>query len=320
MLARSRDAFASHFELGANLAGALRRVQEAQVRRAKGRALRKLTAQLERTVAAAFVAQGRALVRLLPQVRDRWPTVEALRMRARLDDAGPGAVVGLAEALADADWGPLWREAAAAGDDALEQAIGTAAKAALTEGARSLLLVVAEELLAKYGVSWSLENPTAVSYLAEHGAALVTRIDEATRDDLRRLIAKAMADGRSYDQVADDIMTQFKSYGDPNSYWRFDAARPQQHIASRAHLIAVTEMGNAYEAGEFQAALEMQTAGLTVVKWWSTMGDERVSAGCLENEGDGEIPVDQPHASGDLHPLRFPGCRCTENYDVRVDP
>lgn len=295
---------------------AARCLLEAGHKRDKRKQLARLEKQLEAAAAAALLTQGQALVKRLSRIRDRWPTVEALRLRMALDPAC--AILREGPGLTEDDWGPLWDEAADEGDAALEQAIVEGAKAALQAGAESALALAAKEVLAKYGISWSLENPRAVAYLQAHGAELVSRIDETTRGELRSLITAAMEQGRSYDQLAKDIQTQFRGYGDPNSYWRFDAPRPQGHIDSRAHLIAVTEIGGAYEDGEWQAMQEMQAAGLTVVKWWSTMGDDRVSAGCQENEAEGEIPLDQPHASGDLHPLRFPGCRCTENYDVRT--
>lgn len=292
-------------------------LHEAMARSARERATDALVKRTERRVAQALLRQGQALVKRLPQIKDRWPTVEGLRIWARYGEAADIGEVH--EALRVSDWGPLWDEAADEGDELLEEAIVAAAKAALTAGAESLLGLVAKQTLARLGISWTLDNPRAVAYLEDHGAELVSRIDEATRNDLRSLIDAAMREGRTYDQLAGDIQKQFKAYGDPNSYWRFDAPRPQAHIDSRAHLIAVTEIGEAYEDGEAQAAQELQAAGLPVVKWWSTMGDERVSAGCQENEADGEIPLDQPHSSGHMHPLRFPGCRCTENYDVRAD-
>jgi hypothetical protein len=286
-------------------------LHEALARSARERATDALVKRTERQIAKALLAQGMGLVKRLPAIQGRWAVGEALR---QAQDP-----VEVREALIDADWGPLWDEAAGDGDDLIEEAIVGAAKAALRAGAESLLGVVAKKTLVQYGISWTLENPAAVAYLEAHGAELVSRIDEATRGDLRSLIEAAMREGRTYDQLADDIQKQFQHYGDPDSYWRFDASRPQAHIDSRAHLIAVTEIGEAYEDGELQAAREMQAAGLTVVKWWSTMGDDRVSELCLGNEADGEIPLDEPHTSGHMHPLGHPACRCTENYDVKLE-
>jgi hypothetical protein len=295
-------------EFRQEFAAAAIRLREALARSARERATDALVRRTEPQIARALLVQGLGLVKRLSTIQGRWTTVEA------------GVVPPKKRPWwTEADWGPLWDEAAGEGDDQIESAIVGAAKAALTAGAESALGLIAEQELVKYGISWTLENPAAVAYLEAHGAELVSRIDEATRGDLRSLIEAAMREGRTYDQLAEDIQNQFKGYGDPNSYWRFDAPRPQAHIDSRAHLIAVTEIGEAYEDGEFQASREMQAAGLKMVKWWSTMEDERVSELCLGNAADGEIPLDEPHSSGDMHPLGHPACRCTENYDVKLE-
>ncbi len=299
-------------ELGESFLAAARKLYEGRRKPAKRKAIDALALKAEKPIAAALLAQGRALVKGLAHYKSRFATEEAALIRARVGG------VPLREGLTEDDWDDLWDEAAEAGDELLEATIVEAAKTALTAGAESALALAAKDVLAKYGISWTLDNPRAVAYLTAHGAELVTRIDAATREDIRNLIAKALEEGRSYNQIAQDIITKFKGYGDPNSFWRFDAPRPQKHIESRAHLIAVTEVGEAYESGEWQAMQEMADAGLEVIKWWSTMGDERVSEGCLENEADGEIPLNDPHTSGDMHPLRFPGCRCTELYGVKV--
>lgn len=292
---------------------AARKLHEALARSARERETARLVKAVEREVAKALLAQGRGLVARLAQVRDRWPVEEAIRLVHQVGG------MPLREAFIEDDWGPLWDAAARDGAELLQRAIQAGAKEALAAGAQAALQMAGKELV-RLEISWTLENPRAVAYLAAHGAELVTRIDEATRTDLRSLISAAMSEGRTYDQLAGDIITQFKHYGDPNSYWRFDAPRPQAHIDSRAHLIATTELGEAYEDGQWQGMQELKAAGLQTVKWWSTMGDERVSELCAGNEADGEIPIEQAHASGHMHPLGHPACRCTENYDVRLEP
>ena len=90
----------------------------------------------------------------------------------------------------------------------------------------------------------------------------------------------------------------------------FSERKPQLHIRNRAELIAVTETGNAYEKAAMLQAEALQQAGLPMEKSWNTVGDDRVSDGCQENEDAGWIPIDEPFPSGDMQPLRFPGCRC----------
>ena len=61
-------------------------------------------------------------------------------------------------------------------------------------------------------------------------------------------------------------------------------------------------------------AQDLADHGIEMEKQWSSMKDDKVSDGCNANELDGWIPISQPHSSGDMHPLRFPGCRCDELY------
>lgn len=94
----------------------------------------------------------------------------------------------------------------------------------------------------------------------------------------------------------------------------FAVGRPQEHVESRAHLVAVTEVGDAYEHGNEIVVNDLAAAGLRMEKKWDTIGDGRVSDGCRENEQAGWIPIDEEFPSGDMRPLRFPGCRCTALY------
>ncbi len=290
-------------ELMGDFEAAVGRLVETRKRESKRALQDRLIAAAESKMGAAFALQGRALGRRLPTIRGKFPTVEDLRGQV----AGVKGQAALREALGEDDWGPLWDAAAAVGDDALEAAITETVTAALAAGAEGLL---AELGSAALGISWKLSNPRAVAYVREHGAALVTRIDETTRGDLRSLIERAMAEGRSYDQIAEDIQTQFKHYYEPGSAWAFDAPRPQGHIDSRAHLIAVTETGNAYVEGNWQVGQGLKAAGLAMEKAWLTVGDDRVSEICLGNEAAGWIPMDEDFPSGDEKPLAHPACRC----------
>ena len=99
----------------------------------------------------------------------------------------------------------------------------------------------------------------------------------------------------------------------------FAVGKPQLHIESRAHLIAVTEVGEAYSAGSLAAGEALEEAGVAMEKSWSTVGDDRVSAGCLGNEDAGWIPLNDDFPSGHQRPLRFPGCRCDLLMQAKED-
>lgn len=195
--------------------------------------------------------------------------------------------------------GPL-EAGIAAGAPLMASAIQTGVEAAMLAG-----MSAAVGDLGGIGIAFDLHNPRAVAYLREYGAARVTQISSATRQEMQTLIANMVDDGSSYDQIAREIKRRWQE---------MSIGKPQQHIASRAHLIAVTEAGNAYEHGNLVVVQDMSGIGIQMEKFWQTVGDDRVSDGCAQNEGVGWIPVDEAFPSGDDSPLRFPGCRCTALY------
>lgn len=148
-------------------------------------------------------------------------------------------------------------------------------------------------------------SPEAVSYLQQHGASMVTKIDETTRGYIKTQVQRALDEGWSYNRTAKAITNRYKD---------FAIGKPQLHIQSRAHLVAITEVGNAYEQGGWEVAQYLQSQGLPMEKYWSNVGDDKVSDGCLENTAAGWIPLNDPFPSGHMRPLRFPGCRCGALY------
>lgn len=189
--------------------------------------------------------------------------------------------------------------AVAAGSDDLRQAAERAAGEAWLIGAEDM----ARQL--NIDITFNLDDPAARAYIRRVGADLVTRVDDTTRARLRRLIEDGTHSGWNYNQIAQSIISEFGEMA---------VGRPQQHIDSRAHLIAVTELGNAFEDGSLGAARRMAQMGLEMEKKWLTVGDNRVSDGCRDNQAEGWIPLDQQFRSGHDRPLRFPGCRCTALY------
>lgn len=157
----------------------------------------------------------------------------------------------------------------------------------------------ADDLLAdiKMDISFSLDNPRAVAYIKDYGANLIKGIDETTRNDIKSIVTKAIDEGSSYIAVAKEIKTLFDGYSD-----------------HRTQLIAVTELGNGYQAGSFAAVQEATDTGLTFEKSWLTSNDDRVTDGCRINQSEGWIDQDKAFTSGHMHPLRFPGCRCVCQY------
>lgn len=282
-----------------SFAPALLRLLEATTAAYKRRLLARIERRLERDLRGCFRAQAKQVGRAFKRLAGGWP--RAQQESYRLEEV---------EAI-DADLAALF--AADNSGQAFEAAIGRAARSGLSAGAASVVAQLALDY------SFNLKNPRAVVYLEAHGAELVKKISETTRADIQRIVSYALENGWSYNRTAAAIQRQFRDYYTGDSWWNFDAPRAQLHIDSRAHLIAVTEAGNAYEAGAAIPVDDLQAAGIEMEKYWSSMGDERVSQGCRDNQAQGWIPVDQAHASGHMHPLRFPGCRCDELYRRKGD-
>jgi len=158
-----------------------------------------------------------------------------------------------------------------------------------------------QELGSPLGLVFDLANPRAVQFLEKHGGELITNINNTTRKACHSLIEEGMREGWSYDVLAKALTARYED---------FAVGKPQLHIRSRAHLIAVTEMANGYHEGSYQQGIHLQELGLNLEKVWITSGDDRVSEGCQENESVGYIPFGSEFPSGHLHPPRFPGCRC----------
>lgn len=280
----------------AQLSAAITRVLEAAAHRRKQRTTATIERQLVRALRRAWRAQQGDVLAALATVRSRFPEDDAAAEAGRFTPSG-------SRVLSEADPEDIWDELI---DGALDKsktpmtdALGRSVDAALSAGADSLT-----SQFSLVG-SFTLDNPAAVGYADDYAAEMVTKINQTTRDGLRRIVTEAVGDGWSYDRLADTIKAQFSG---------FDSPKPQQHIRDRATLVAVTEVGNAYEAGTRGMAQQLADAGLAMEKSWLTVGDDRVSDDCQSNTDAGWIAIDDTFPSGDDRPLAHPGCRCTLLY------
>lgn len=276
---------------------ALQGFQEAQRKAAYRRMNERVAVRLEQAMKKAFREQGRLFVQGLRKQLRRF-FAEGFEGHTEFLNAP------LKEALFPSDWLPLWFEVTNKTVRAIAAPIEKTAARSLELGALSKIAEVGMDL------KFDLTNPRAVSYLRDYGAAQVTKINEATRDVLKALITQASNEGWSYNRTAEAIIERFNE---------FTVGKPQEHIDSRAHLVAVTETGNAYAEGNMIVARDLQAAGLELEKSWDTVGDSKVSEGCRGNEAAGWIPLDQAFPSGHQRPLRFPGCRCDLKTRVKKE-
>lgn len=151
-------------------------------------------------------------------------------------------------------------------------------------------------------IGFNLENPRAVAWAYNHAAAQVTKINEATREAINRVIVNAVENGHSYTRTAETLARMF------------------EFSPGRAHRIAVYETGNAYERGKLMAADEIVARGLPMEKRWISAGDSRVRPAHVANHLAMWIPKDArfPGDGADLPPTD-PGCRCSVVWRVAPD-
>lgn len=257
---------------------------EAAVHVRKNLALAVPIAVAKKKLSAAFRVQGTAVVNALVAIRMGFPLAE----------------------VAEPDWQPFFDAALLETLQAFTGPIDELAASSLSLGANAALARL------DIGTSFDLANPRAVSYLRRYGADRVRQINETTRQELRRIIVEGIDQGWGYDRIARAITDRYRE---------FAVGRPQEHIQSRAHLIAVTEAGDAYEAGHLIVAEDLAAGGLPIEKSWLTAGDSRVdTALCAGNAAQGWIPLHQPFQSGHQRPLAHPACRCTLLTRRRGEP
>lgn len=281
------------------LLDALDEFEEAITRGNQRKKMERLIRPLEIAMRKGFREQGSLVARKLRQVKrffaeggdpfkqhDAWMNMQ------------------FSEALPPSEFNKIWAEVTLETVKVFSLPIDAAVAKALEYGGLAMIAELGMQL------KFDLKNPRAVDYLREYGADLVKGINETTRDTLQTLITQAAEEGWSYKRTAEAIIERFEEFG---------VGRPQDHIDSRAHLIAVTETGNAYEEGNRIIAKDLQDAGVEMEKAWDTVEDDKVSAGCQENEAAGWIKIDQAFPSGHQRPLRFPGCRCECRYRRKKD-
>lgn len=268
---------------------------EAVLRTRREQATAKATAKAERAIARAFRAQGRVFLAA-------W---ERRLRRAGLREGPPPPPPPPGDPALALSWEPAFSEAEIATLQLFEEPIQALVEAAIQTGARAAIADLSAD------ISFSLANPRAVAFLEQYGARRVTRINETTRAEIKRIVTRAVQEGWSYNRTAKEITGRFRE---------FAVGKPQLHIDSRAHLVAVTEAGEAYEEGSLEVGQSLRDAGIEMEKKWSNVGDSRVSDGCRANTAAGWIPIDDAFPSGHMRPVRFPGCRCTALYQRKPTP
>lgn len=252
---------------------------EANAALRKRRSLATPERELEAAMATAFAAQRRAFLSRLVVLKGRFPP----------------AVREVAEVV---QWEPLFDEAALETIRVFQGPLDEVTARALASG---MLAAVAD---LSVETSFTLEHPAAVDYLRQRGADSVIGITQTTRNELRTILTQAADEGWSYNRTAKAITERYQRFaGRP--------ARRYRHIRTRAHAVAVFEVGNAYEHGNMLVARDLADAGLSMQKQWLSVGDRRVRPAHRANQAQGWIPLGDAFQDGSKRPPTDSGCRCT---------
>ena len=270
------------------LTGELLVLLEATMRRiSRKAALMPIEHELELALEEAFFRQGEAYIAKFKKLKPWFPP-EELRE------------VWIPTNLSPAELDALWAMIMAGTWTYFEEPMSTAAVKAMLAGKASIVAELNWVGSFELGFDEALLNQIpALTKMQLHS------INRTTQKYINTQIRHAMEEGWSYNRTAKAITARFEE---------FAIGKPQLHIRSRAHLVAVTETGNLYEEAGMQTASAIQGMGLEVEKYWANVGDDRVSDGCLANTAQQWIPLNQPFLSGHMKPLRFPGCRCNAHY------
>lgn len=193
-----------------------------------------------------------------------------------------------------------WKRAGRRGNKRHEKALDKGTSIGLGKGAASAI----NDLNA--GISFNLKDREAIKYLKKLGLRQVKGISKTSLNRIKSLIVNMAEDGASWKEIGksiDGLIKGWKTIG-------------QGTLISRGELIAVTEVGQAYEEGRQIVRRKFEKAGLQTEKAWYAVGDDRVCDICDSAEFDGWIPGNDEFSNGFMMPLAHPACRCDLSIGV----
>lgn len=238
--------------------------------------------RIETTLRATWRAQKRGVIAALTRIRTRFPEFQEGHHLA--EAIGPDDLNDPFDHVAGNTSGPLIRR--------LDLELPRAVEA----GGNSANLDLSIE------GAFDVGHPDAVSWLDGRGADRVAKINDTTRARMRTILSNAADEGWSWQRTARKIEQTFQGFSAPSTL---------KHLRTRAELVAVTELAEAYEEGARIVRDGLSKQGLAVEVSWLTVGDDRVDPHCLANAGVGWIPADESFPSGVSAPPDHPGCRCS---------
>lgn len=153
-------------------------------------------------------------------------------------------------------------------------------------------------------------NDDAVVYARANAARRVTQIDETTRAELNRLIARAVEERKTWRETAALIEERYADMAGPPLF-------PSRTHRRRAQMIAAFETRDAYEAGGMAQAERCAAAGMDVEKRWVFLRDGRTRDAHRENGAAGWVALEHVYDDGAERPPSDGNCRCVLMYRMR---
>jgi len=238
----------------------------------------------------------------------------------------------------------------AIGSGQMSQVEAAARLSVLSEGLRAQLLPVIGQTFAvglavgaelanlepaiTYG--FDLVNPESITWVRDHGAALVTEVGLSTKQAIQRLVETGIRDGVAPDRLASRLMgvvglrsdqvaavERFRARltADGVSPDRIDARVAKYADAQlryRATMIARTETLDAAHAGQDELWNAAKGAGdldpETTWRRWGVTQDDRLDLAVCEPMDAQEVKLGEPFLTGDgreiMRPPAHPQCRC----------
>lgn len=164
-----------------------------------------------------------------------------------------------------------------------------------------------KDIFADVGITFDIQNPEVVNYInnfrALHLSTALWSISKTTKDSVIEELRKGVTERLSYWEISKNI-TALSSF---------------IFSKTRAKLIAVNEIGNAYEYGNYVPMYEAEQRWLTVKKYRQTVEDSRVTPECTANQTEWRVPLNHIWSSGDNQTTRDdnPRCRCTSLFGIK---
>ena len=172
--------------------------------------------------------------------------------------------------------------------------------------------IVKKFKLEQFGISFSLDNPNAKSFLKKKTILELSNgsgtIDATTKKGIQKILVDGVSEGATISQISVRIRDQYDN---------------GVFSVARGELIAQTELGRAYGQGNRipMDEFEQNVEGQHVEKKWQTVGDDRVRATHKSNQDEGWIVLKQNHVGTNEQqaPSKDFGCRCVEGYQIVDD-